>query len=332
MEREPSLAFEMLPGHAVHPQGKFKHVMALALNPLTYFKDGVIRCITSREGDVAVSGFIDHSELHLVSPDGPYQFSIGERLYIKDEDMVIQSLMLPGYEFLGLEDPDLYLSADGVLHLYCTIPLVNRAEGITRIYLGHSFGPSLHELTMTEPVLTVDENGAGAKEVAIVPVQKDGVVRHLVESSAPGTDATAYSTVRVVEADHFNSPWRFGKTVFHPAEASLSWINGHASPGPFLPQDWCDMPNQLIGFINGREADAVVREQVVFGAFSVGLYRYDYEEGDIRWVSEKPFIKDREARTITFASQFVQTAATEGILYAHVDDSFVRAYRVWQTG
>jgi hypothetical protein len=30
--------------------------------------------------------------------------------------------------------------------------------------------------------------------------------------------------------------------------------------------------------------------------------------------------------SLTFASQFVETAPGEGILYAHVDDSFVRAY------
>jgi hypothetical protein len=51
----------------------------------------------------------------------------------------------------------------------------------------------------------------------------------------------------------------------------------------------------------------------------------------IDWVSPEPFIRDSEARTITFASQFVSGAdaglpADTGILYAHVDDSFVRAY------
>ena len=42
----------------------------------------------------------------------------------------------------------------------------------------------------------------------------------------------------------------------------------------------------------------------------------------------EPFIQDSEAITITFASQFVETAQGEGILYAHVDDSFVRAYNL----
>ncbi len=60
--------------------------------------------------------------------------------------------------------------------------------------------------------------------------------------------------------------------------------------------------------------------------FSVGLFIYDYENGKIDWVSPEPFIQDSEAVSITFASQFVEIGPGKGILYAHVDDSFVRAY------
>ena len=63
--------------------------------------------------------------------------------------------------------------------------------------------------------------------------------------------------------------------------------------------------------------------------FSVGLFIYDYENGKIDWVSPEPLIRDSEAKTITFASQFIQTKNGEGILYAHVDDSFVRAYTLY---
>ena len=41
---------------------------------------------------------------------------------------------------------------------------------------------------------------------------------------------------------------------------------------------------------------------------------------------------DTESVTITFASQFIETAPGEGILYAHVDDSFVRAYTLRAAG
>jgi hypothetical protein len=60
--------------------------------------------------------------------------------------------------------------------------------------------------------------------------------------------------------------------------------------------------------------------------FSVGLFIYDYEHGKIDWISKEPFIQDSEAVTITFASQFIETGPGTGTLYAHVDDSFVRAY------
>ena len=59
---------------------------------------------------------------------------------------------------------------------------------------------------------------------------------------------------------------------------------------------------------------------------------YNYEEGKIEWTSPESFIEDTDATTITFASQFVQIGKGEGILYAHVDDSFVRAYTLTEEG
>ena len=78
--------------------------------------------------------------------------------------------------------------------------------------------------------------------------------------------------------------------------------------------------------MNGREANRLVGDKIKYGIFSVGLFIYDYENGKIDWVSPEPYIRDSESRTITFASQFVETKSGEGILYAHVDDSFIRAY------
>ena len=46
---------------------RFSHMMALALDPSSGYKSGVIRCITSREGDVELKGYIDRSELFTVS-------------------------------------------------------------------------------------------------------------------------------------------------------------------------------------------------------------------------------------------------------------------------
>jgi hypothetical protein len=75
-----------------------------------------------------------------------------------------------------------------------------------------------------------------------------------------------------------------------------------------------------------------IGDKIKYGMFSVGLFIYDYENGKIDWVSSEPLIQDTEAVTITFASQFVETKPGEGILYAHVDDSFVRAYTLFADG
>ena len=49
---------------AVVADERFEHVMAITLDPRTNFKDGIIRCIIKRIGDVSIKGFQDRSELH----------------------------------------------------------------------------------------------------------------------------------------------------------------------------------------------------------------------------------------------------------------------------
>ncbi len=123
--------------------------------------------------------------------------------------------------------------------------------------------------------------------------------------------------------------WQLGDVVFHPADHEIAWAGEHASPGPFLPKVFLDVgENKLLGFLNGREVSDRSGEVTRYKTFSVGLFIYDYEIGKIEWVSPEPFIRDSEAQTITFASQFVQTSPDKGMLYAHVDDSFVRAYEL----
>ena len=120
-----------------------------------------------------------------------------------------------------------------------------------------------------------------------------------------------------------------GETLFNPEEHNIPWIGGHASPGPLFPKTFIDVgKNKMLGILNGREANQKINGETKYGMFSIGLFIYDYENGKIDWVSPEPFIQDSEATTITFASQFVETKLGEGILYAHVDDSFVRAYTI----
>ena len=126
--------------------------------------------------------------------------------------------------------------------------------------------------------------------------------------------------------------WKFGKIVFHPHGCGYPWIAGHASPGPLLPTSFIDIgPSKRVGIMNGCVANKIVKGKTKYGTFSVGLFIYDFEKGNIDWVSPKSFLQDSavsKIRAITFASAFVETQKGEGILYAHVDDSFVRAYTI----
>jgi hypothetical protein len=325
-------AFTQHPGKVLEAVGDFKHVMATALDPTSGFKKGIVRCIVSREGDVATGGYVDRSEIHHISGESLEKFSIGGELKIAGADEIIKKLathrLEPGeFEFIGFEDPDIFVDDSGLTHTYFTLPFLNKKKRSALVHLGHAVGRDLNSLKMTMPVLTADpKTYEGAKEVSIAPVNSKGVRLNLVESSKEEKDFT-YSTVRIAVAADMSGPWKFGATIFHPKERRIPWIAGHASPGPLLPRSFIDLgENKLLGIMNGREANRREGKEIKYGMFSVGLFIYDYELGKIDWVSPEPLIRDSKARTITFASQFVETKPGEGILYAHVDDSFVRAY------
>src|SRR3989338_6334585 len=94
-------------GKAVEDK-RFSHMMAIALDPKSSYKRGVIRCITSREGNVEEKGYIDRSELYTVSGDTLEHFTVGERLKIANEKEIIDQLGGEKLDYLGLEDPDIW--------------------------------------------------------------------------------------------------------------------------------------------------------------------------------------------------------------------------------
>ncbi len=318
-------------GKAVIPDARFKHVMSITLDPRTNYQEGVIRCITSRDGDIAIKGTVDRSELHRIKGNSSDHFEIGDKLTIKNEEEIISKLMPEGYECIGLEDPDIWIDQkNDLMHLYFTIAIIikdKKTQKQTRIHLGHAVGKNLDSLEMTEPVLFDNENRIHAKEVSIAPKNSKGLRYNLIESRDRRNNTT-YSVVKMAIVKDMGESWEYGETVFNPADhQEIKWIAGHASPGPLLSKNFINVgEGKLLGIINGREANQKIGDKIKYGMFSVGLFIYDYENGKIDWVSPEPFIQDSEALTITFASQFVETGRGEGILYAHVDDSFVRAY------
>jgi len=293
----------------------FKHVMAITLDPRNNYETGIIRCITSRSGSLLYKGNVDRSELHKIHKKSDGTFSIGEQLKIKNEEEIIKQITPKGdFDFIGLEDPDIFWDGDN-MHVYFTIPFINSDRKIkNQIYLGHAVGKDLDSLEMTLPVLMQDDLG-GAKEVSIAPINSKGVRLNLVES-AHGT--------RVAIVKDMSSPWEFGDFVFDPKDHDIPWIGRDASPGPLFSRDFIDVgEGKQLGIINGREEKDATDK---YGIFSVGLFIYNYEEGKIEWVSPEPFIRDTEASIITFASHLVEHGDETATLYAHVDDSFVRAY------
>jgi hypothetical protein len=311
------------------PDVRFKHVMAIALDPTTNYKTGLIRCITSRSANLLFKGNVDRSELYKVQGNSLESFKIGERLNIKNEKEILDRLIEKDWDFIGLEDPDVWIDEKtDLMHLYFTIPIrpPNKdSSEKTKIHLGHAVGKDLDSLQMTEPVL-MDTIVESAKEVSIAPINIEGFRYNLIESKDRQAEGT-YSVVKLAIAKDMGKAWKYGRTVFHPKEHDISWIAGGASPGPLLPRSFIDIgEGKLLGLINGREINQKIGDKVKYGMFSVGLFVYDYENGKIDWVSSEPLIRDSEAKIITFASQFVETGKGEGILYAHVDDSFVRAY------
>lgn len=315
-------------GKVIEIDNNFKHVMAIALNPRTNFKEGIIRCITNREGDIQTKGYTDRSELHKINGDSLESFKIGERLNIKNEKEILSKLIEKDWDFIGLEDSDIWIDEEtNLIHVYFTIPIryIDKTKKI-KIHLGHAVGKDLDSLEMTMPVL-MDNIENSAKEVSIAPVNSKGFRFNLIESRDRQPETT-YSVIKVAIAKDMGKSWEYGETAFHPKEHNIPWIGGHASPGPLLPKSFIDIgEGKLLGIINGREENQKQEDgKTKYGMFSVGLFIYDYENGKIEWVSPESFIQDSEAITITFASQFVETKQGEGILYAHVDDSFVRAY------
>ena len=324
-------------GYFEHPSRvvedkRFNHMMAITLDPSSGYKKGLIRCIVSRQGNVEIKGYVDRSQLYTVSGNSLEHFTVDERLQIKNEEEMLDKLTPKGWECIGLEDPDIWIDEKtGLMHVYFTIPIKppDPKEKI-RIHLGHAVGRNLSSLEMAEPVLLDDRTiNANAKEVSIAPVNSKGIRYNLIESRDRKSKGT-YSTVRIAIAEDMGRAWKYGDTVFHPAEHTIPWIGGHASPGPLFPREFVDVGEEkLLGIMNGREANQKAGTKIKYGVFSIGLFIYDYENGKIDWVSPEPFIRDSEAQTITFASQFVETNPGEGILYAHVDDSFVRAYTLY---
>src|SRR3989344_6935948 len=114
------------PDRAVEDK-RFGHMMAITLDPRKKYKEGVIRCVTSREGEEGIAGQIDRSVLRKVKGKSLEHFEIGEKIRIKLQEKIIKKISGKHIDFLGLEDPDIWIDEKtDLIHLYFTIPLIGK--------------------------------------------------------------------------------------------------------------------------------------------------------------------------------------------------------------
>src|SRR3989338_9841731 len=92
-------AYRQHAGKVIEADKHFKHVMALTLDPSVDNRRGLVRCITSREGDVQVRGYIDRSTLHSVQGDSLENFVVGEQVLIKISRSFLISTCSPTTKF-----------------------------------------------------------------------------------------------------------------------------------------------------------------------------------------------------------------------------------------
>ena len=148
---------------------KKSKLMALSVDKSTINKEikfGVAREVYKRAGNVDISGFLDRSKLILVKSKNLLSWEKVSNLKIKGIDKILEKLTNKDKYCIGLEDPDIWIGKQKIIHLYFTIAIGYKHRRGTHIHLGHAQGLSLENLTATKPVISSN------KEIAISPIQK----------------------------------------------------------------------------------------------------------------------------------------------------------------
>ena len=303
-------------------------LMALTVDKQTFntgTKRGLVRIITKRVGNEKVAGYIDQSELWQVeSRDGLNWHKISVLKIIGIEKQIVELGKECDGKFLGLEDPDIYTDEKGIKHIYFTIAFMLDKKRGYRVYLGHAKGSSLDSLNTAAPVMKpLEGKNRGYKEVVISPIITNGYRINLIESNDKD-----YSVIASAKAENFGSLWQPIGIPFHPKKDGKEWCAEHASPCAIFSPDFIKHGDLLVGIMNGREKSEITKDKKIYKKFRPGLFVFNPTTGEIPWVAPEPLFEDPDAVTITFASDFVELNNDEGLLYAHVNDSFVRAYKI----
>lgn len=308
-----------------------KRFMALSVDRKSKFPYiGVAREITkSNKNNPNIIKNIDESKLIAIQSKDKLRWKKIHDLKIKGIDEVIKKLSGEDKYFIGLEDPDIWQDKKGIEHLYFTIAFKYKHKAGFEIYLGHAYGKTLNKLTATPPVLSpiIKKGIRGFKEASISILNKKDYRINLTEAQIVKKNKN-YSVIAKAKAKDMSKPWEYLKIVLDPRRIKYDWCNGELSSCCFLPKEFISYDNLLVGIINGREHKKINHRKKIYGKFCPGLILFNPETGKIQWISQKPLFEDPDAKGVTFASDFITTKKDEGILYAHVNDSFIRAYKI----
>ncbi len=318
-----------------------KRYMALCIDPSSKNPyRGIARQVVDREGDVDVSGYVDISKLVLVESDDLLNWRETGDLKIKGLEKILEKLVKGDRKnklFVGLEDPDIFIGGDGMKHVYFTIPFVYERDGnkTNDVYVGHAFGKSLNHLTATDPVLNgINKKIRGFKEICPVPLERN---KRLVMSETSvykgksliyGGKDKEYSATGLSQAEDLAGEWKFLKLIHDPEEDPKEWCAGSSSPCRIFDPKILNINGSLVGIMNGRELPEITEGKILYKKFRPGLFLFDPKKLEMNWISDEPLLEDPTATTITFASELVQLNKKEALLYAHVNDSFVRVYKL----
>ncbi len=310
-----------------------KRYMALCIDSTS--KDpyrGIAREIIERKGSPDIPGFLDRSKLIIVESYDLLNWNIIEDLDINGINEIVEKLLgntKNKKEFIGLEDPDILVDDSGKKHVYFTIAFKYKKMDLYDVYVGHAIGDGLDQLVAKMPVLgKVNNEIVGFKEICPSPVEnKDGRFV-LTETFVNKGKNKKYSAISVSKAKPISNKWDYIKLVHDPLKESRKWCAGYSSPCRIFDQSLISHNRNLLGIMNGREKTEEVNGNEYYGKFRPGLFLFNPESGDIVWVDNEPLFEDPFATTITFASELMPLNNKEAILYAHINDSFVRAYKL----
>ena len=294
---------------------------------------GIARKITKRQGNPDVPGFIDKSKLVIVKSEDLLSWKVVSDLNIEGVDELIEKLGTDKNYFIGLEDPDIWTGEAGKKHVYFTIAYKKKNERGYDLYLGHAFGESLGSLKASDPVLSrVDDKITGFKEICPVPSLGGGKRIVLAETFVFHGIDKEYSAISVIKVGDLSLRWEYVRLVHDPKYEDREWCKGDSSPCRIFNSEFlsCRLQNKeyLVGVMNGREPNQIIKGKEIYKKFRPGLFLFDPASESIVWIADEPLLEDPIASTITFASEVVYLDDTEAILYAHPNDSFVRAYKL----